>query len=85
MIRRNLQREDLRIMTTMLLHPAPTTPPDARSLMRMNAQSLVAELKAAQGKPGVFEGSEGAHRGEPRHAAGSAQGADAARELTGRS
>jgi hypothetical protein len=52
MIRRNLQREDLRIMTTMLLHPAPTTPPDARSLMRMNAQALVADLKSAQGKGG---------------------------------
>jgi Met-zincin/Domain of unknown function (DUF5117) len=52
MIRRNLQREDLRIMTAMLLHPAPTTPADARSLMRMNAQELVAELKAAQGKGG---------------------------------
>jgi hypothetical protein len=39
-------------MTTMLLRPAPTTPPDARSLMRMNAHALVADLKAAQGKPG---------------------------------
>ncbi len=36
----------------MLLHPTPTTPPDARSLMRMNAQALVADLRAAQGKPG---------------------------------
>ncbi len=52
MIRRNLQREDLRLMTAMLLHPAPTTPPDARSLMRMNAQGLVADLKGAQGKTG---------------------------------
>jgi hypothetical protein len=52
MIRRNLQREDLRIMTGMLLHPAPTTPPDARSLMRVNAKALVADLQAAQGKAG---------------------------------
>jgi len=56
-IRRNLQREHLRIMTGMLLHPAPTTPPDARSLMRVNALALVADLKAAQGKPGFSKES----------------------------
>jgi len=56
-IRRNLQREHLRIMTGMLLHPAPTTPADARSLMRMNAMALVADLKAAQGKPGFSKES----------------------------
>ena len=56
-MRRNLQREHLRLMTATLLHPPPTTPADARSLMRMNAQALVAELRAAQSKPGFSKES----------------------------
>jgi hypothetical protein len=56
-MRRNLQREHLRIVTATLLHPSPTTPADARSLMRMNAYVLVAELRAAQSKPGFSKES----------------------------
>jgi hypothetical protein len=56
-MRRNLQREHLRIMTATLLHPAPTTPADARSLMRMNAHALAGELRAAQSKPGFSKES----------------------------
>ena len=62
-MRRNLQREHLRLVTAMLLHPAPTTPADARSLMRMNAKALVADLRAAQSKPGFSKESR-AHIGE---------------------
>jgi len=51
-MRRNLQREHLRRVTASLLRPSPTTPADARSLHRMDALALSAEIKAAQAKPG---------------------------------
>jgi hypothetical protein len=51
-MRRNLQREHLRRVASMLLRPSQGMPADARSLMRVNAQQLVLELKAAQRKPG---------------------------------
>jgi hypothetical protein len=50
-MRRNLQREHLRRVALTMLRPSGTMPADARSLMRLNAQSLVAELRAAQSKP----------------------------------
>jgi hypothetical protein len=49
-MRRNLQREHLRRVTSMMLRSSGSTPADARSLMRLNAQQLVAELRAAQTK-----------------------------------
>ena len=52
-MRRNLQREHLRRVAGGLLRPTAAQPADARSLLRFNAQSLVAELKAAQAKPGL--------------------------------
>jgi uncharacterized protein DUF4953/uncharacterized protein DUF5117/uncharacterized protein DUF5118 len=51
-MRRNLQREHLRRVAGTLVRPTGTNmPADARSLMRLNAQSLAAELRAAQSKP----------------------------------
>ena len=49
-MRRNLQREHLRRVVGVLLKPAPTTPADARSLQRLNAQQLRARLRDAIGK-----------------------------------
>jgi len=49
-MRRNLQREHLRRVAGSLVRPAGSQPADARSLMRMNAQQLAAELRAGQGK-----------------------------------
>ena len=49
-MRRNLQREHLRRVVGVLLKPAPTTPADARSLQRLNAQQLRARLRDAVGK-----------------------------------
>src|SRR5258708_36645475 len=51
-MRRNLQREHLRRVTASLLRPSPTTPADARSLHRMDALALAAEVKVAQSKAG---------------------------------
>jgi hypothetical protein len=50
-MRRNLQREHLRRVAVMMLRPSGTMPADARSLMRLNAQSLTAQLRAAKSKP----------------------------------
>jgi hypothetical protein len=50
-MRRNLQREHLRRVAYTLLRFSAATPADARSLMRLNAHSLAAELRAAQSKP----------------------------------
>ncbi len=47
LLRRNVQREHLRRMTDVLLKPPATLPPDARSLMRLNAQTLVTQLRKA--------------------------------------
>ncbi len=62
-MRRNLQREHLRRVANMLLRPSGTTPADARSLMRMNAQALLAQIRAAQKKPG-FSKETKAHLAE---------------------
>lgn len=53
LMRRNLQREHLRRMAGSLLKPSATLPADAASLMRDNARSLAATLRAAQAKPGL--------------------------------
>jgi hypothetical protein len=62
-MRRSLQREHLRRVAQMILRPATSAPADARSLMRMNAQGLVAELRAAQAKP-AFSKESRAHVAE---------------------
>jgi hypothetical protein len=48
--RRNLQREYLRRVATVIVHPSPTEHADARALQRANAKQLLAELKAAQSR-----------------------------------
>lgn len=50
-MRRNLQREHLRRIVTALIKPAATTPADARSLMRANAQQLQQGIRAALARP----------------------------------
>ena len=47
LLRRNVQREHLRRVTDALVKPPATLPPDARSLMRLNAQTLAAQLQKA--------------------------------------
>ena len=51
-MRRSLQREHMRRLAGVLLRPSTSMPADARSLQRVNAHALAAELKAAQAKPG---------------------------------
>jgi hypothetical protein len=53
MIRRNLQREHLKRVAGALVKPSAALPADARSLLRENARSLAAELRAARAKPGL--------------------------------
>ena len=53
LIRRNLQREQLRRMTDVLVKPAGPWPADARSIMRENARQLVSLLEKAIAKPGI--------------------------------
>ncbi len=50
-MRRNLQREHLRRVVNALIKPAATTPADAKSLMRANAQQLQQQLRTAMAKP----------------------------------
>ena len=50
-MRRNLQREHLRRIVNALIKPAATTPADARSLMRANAQQLQQQIRTAVAKP----------------------------------
>ncbi len=50
-MRRNLQREHLRRMVDMLLRPSANMPADARSLIRMDAQSLAAAIRKAKSRP----------------------------------
>ncbi len=50
-MRRNLQREHLRRVAGAILRPTGSLPADARSLLRLDAQALVADLKRVQGKP----------------------------------
>ncbi|MBC3907182.1 zinc-dependent metalloprotease [Undibacterium umbellatum] len=49
--RRNLQREHLKRLSNALLKPAATTPADARSLQREQANQLLVAIRAAVGKP----------------------------------
>lgn len=53
LIRRNLQREQLRRMTDVLVKPAGPWPADARSILRENARQLVNALEKALAKPGL--------------------------------
>ena len=53
LIRRNLQREQLRRMTDVLVKPAGPWPADARSIMRENARQLVGMLEKVLTKPGL--------------------------------
>ncbi len=62
-MRRNLQREHLRRVAAVLLRPSGATPADARSLMRMNALQLSAELRVSQSKP-AFSKESRAHLAE---------------------
>jgi len=45
--RRDLQREHVRKLATMLIRPAPTTPADATALVREEARQLSAQLRTA--------------------------------------
>ncbi|MBL0122331.1 MAG: zinc-dependent metalloprotease [Betaproteobacteria bacterium] len=49
-LRRNLQREHLRRVVNTLIKPAATTPADARSLQRANAQQLQQQIRVAMAK-----------------------------------
>jgi hypothetical protein len=62
-MRRNLQREHVRRVAGALLRPTAAQPADARSLLRFNAQALVAELRASQAKP-AFSKETRAHLAE---------------------
>ena len=62
-MRRNLQRDYLRRVSNTLVHPAPTTPPDARSLQRENAIELQGQIRAALGK-GKYSKETRAHLDE---------------------
>jgi len=53
LLRRNLQREHLRRMTDVLIKPSSAVPPDARSLLRMNAQALASQLQKALARGGL--------------------------------
>jgi len=53
LMRRSLQREQLRRMADVLVKPAGSWPADARSIMRENARHLVAVLEKANAKPGL--------------------------------
>jgi glycerol-3-phosphate O-acyltransferase len=53
LLRRNLQREHLRRMTDVLIKPSSAVPPDARSLLRMNAQILAGQLQKALARGGL--------------------------------
>ena len=47
--RRDLQREHVRRIATILTRPVPTTPADASALLRDEARQLAAQIKAAAG------------------------------------
>jgi len=53
LIRRNLQREQLRRMTDVLVKPAGAWPADGRSVMRENARQLLRLLEKANAKSGI--------------------------------
>ncbi|MBL0124131.1 MAG: zinc-dependent metalloprotease [Betaproteobacteria bacterium] len=54
-LRRNPQREHLRRVVNTLIKPAATTPADARSLQRANAQQLQQQIRVAMAKSGNKE------------------------------
>jgi translation initiation factor 2B subunit (eIF-2B alpha/beta/delta family) len=53
LIRRNLQREQLRRITDVLIKPSGPWPADARSVMRENAKQLLNLLEKANNKSGL--------------------------------
>jgi hypothetical protein len=52
-LRRNLQREHLKRVQSLLTRGSPVLPADALSLVRLNAVELQAELRRAATKPGL--------------------------------
>jgi len=52
-LRRNLQREHLRRVLAALTRGSAALPPDALSLMRLNAVALQGELRGAAARPGL--------------------------------
>ncbi len=54
-LRRNLQREHLKRVVSLLTKGAPTLPADALSLVRWHANTLAADLRVAQGKAAGVE------------------------------
>ena len=52
-LRRNLQREHLRRLQSALVRSATPLPPDALSLMRLQANRLQADLRRAASRPGL--------------------------------
>ncbi len=52
-LRRNLQREHLKRVQTLLTKGSASLPADALSLVRLNATQLQSDLRAAIGKPGL--------------------------------
>ena len=53
LMRRNLQREHVKRITTVLTRASTTAPADSRALQRENARALIAQLRAAQSRPGL--------------------------------
>ncbi len=53
LLRRNLQKEHLQRMSSMLLRSSKGLPPEAAGLMRQNARHLLSQLKLVQGKRGL--------------------------------
>jgi hypothetical protein len=53
LLRRNLQREHLRRVTDVLVKPLVNMPSDARSLLRLNAQTLTAQLQKSLSRGGL--------------------------------
>lgn len=53
MMRRNLQREHVRLLAEGVAKPSPRAPADARSLQREFAGDLLAQLRKAAAKPGL--------------------------------
>jgi hypothetical protein len=62
-LRRNLQREHLRVLVAGMTQPQLNLPADALSLERWHATRLLAQLKAAAAKPGLSVASR-AHYSE---------------------
>jgi hypothetical protein len=63
LMRRNLQREHVKRIANELTKPGKDTPADARALQRENARALIAQLRAAQARPGLSKEAR-AHIGE---------------------